>query len=54
MNGLSVFLFYAIVGAVWAFIKVTTPQERQSALEWAIIAILIFGTAGFLYSLITG
>lgn len=52
MDGIAVFLFYAIVGTAWAFVKITTPKERQSALEWSIIAILMFGSAGFLYGLI--
>lgn len=53
-NGLAVFAFYALVGAVWAFLRITTPQERQSALEWALIAIAVFGAAGFAYELFRG
>jgi len=51
-DGLSVALFYLIVATVWAFIKITTRAERQSLLEWSLIAVTVIGTTGFLFEFI--
>lgn len=50
-DGLAIPLFYLIAAGVWVYFKVTTSRERQSALEWFIIAVLVFGGAGLLYTL---
>lgn len=49
-DGLAVPLFYLIAIAIWAFIRLTKPRQRQSMLEWCLITVFCFGGAGWLVS----
>lgn len=53
-NGFAVPLFYLIVGAIWVFVKMTTSRERRAMLDWTMIAVVCFGTLGFLFDVFTG
>ena len=53
-NGFAVPLFYLIVGAIWVFVKTTTPRERSAMFDWSMIAIVCFGSLGFLSELLNG
>ena len=54
MTGWAIPLFWLIAGAIWTFIRLTRPQERQSALEWFLIAVFVAGGIGLLFQIATG